>query len=284
MVGAADEQQSAKTAYRAGENHCADDDLVNLDADVARGAFTLADNGDLIAVLGVIQIEIHQNRDERDNEDIQKIFIASDLRKPADLGGLVDDADLAGALGILPNDDEIGYELHGDIVHHQSKERFIRIVFRFEIRRDKAPKSAGENAAHAHAHNHKCVRQCVTQADHTRRRSQRAGEHLTLAADIPEAHFKGRRHGERDTEKHRDILQQHPNLAGRAERAVKNGRIYLQRIFAGHRRCNNGAYDEREQDRRRADAPGFVPGESVPLRNVEERRSCFLIHGSALPT
>ena len=94
MVGAADEQQSAKTAYRAGEDHGADDDLVHLDTDVARGAFTLADNGDLIAVLGVIQIEIHQNRDERDNEDIQKIFIASDLRKPADLGGLVDDADL----------------------------------------------------------------------------------------------------------------------------------------------------------------------------------------------
>ena len=284
MVGAADEQQSAKTAYRAGEDHGADDDLVYLDADIAGGSLAFTDNGDLIAVLGVIQIEIHQNRDNSDDENIQKIFIASDLREPADLRGLVDDADLAGALGVFPDDDEISHKLRGNVVHHQSKERFIRIVFCLEIRRDKAPESTGENAAHAHAHNHKSVRQCVAQADHARRRSQRAGEHLTLAADIPEAHFKGRRHCERNAKQHGDVLQQHPNLAGRAERAVKNGRIYLQRIFAGHRRCNNGAYDEREQDRRRADAPGFVPGESVPLRNVEERRSCFLIHGSALPT
>ena len=283
MVGAADEQQSAKTAYRAGENHCADDDLVYLDADIAGGSLAFTDNGDLIAMLGVVQIEIHQNRDERDNEDIQKVFIASDLRKPADLGGLVDDADLAGALGIFPNDNEIGYELHGDIVHHQSKERFVRIVFRFEIRRDKAPESAGENAAHAHAHNHKCVRQCVTQADHTRRRSQRAGEHLTLAADIPEAHFKGRRHGERNAKQHGDVLQQHPNLAGRAERAVKNGRIYLQRVFTGHRGCDNGANNKRKKNRRRADAPGFIPGKNIPLRDMNERRFHFLIHGFVLP-
>ena len=217
MVGAADEQQSAKAAYRAGEDHGADDDLVHLDTDVARGAFTLADNGDLVAVLGVIQIEIHQNRDNSDDENIQKIFVAADLREPADLRGLVDDADLAGALGVFPDDDEIGHKLRCNVVHHQREKRFIRIVFCLEIRRNEAPERTGQDAAHAHAHDNKGVRQRVAQADHARRRCERTGKHLTFTADVPEAHLKSRRHGERDAEKHRDVLQQPPDLAGRAE-------------------------------------------------------------------
>ena len=132
VVGAADQQQARQAAERAGEQHRADDDAVDLDADVARGALALADDGDLIAVLGVVEVNVHPDAYQRYDQHVQQVFLPADGREPADLGVLVDDADLAGALRRFPYNAEIGDQLGGDIVHHQGEEGLVGIPLRLE--------------------------------------------------------------------------------------------------------------------------------------------------------
>ena len=59
---AADQQQAHQAADRAGEHHGADDDPIHLDAGIAGGALALAHHGDLIAVLAVVEIDVHEHR------------------------------------------------------------------------------------------------------------------------------------------------------------------------------------------------------------------------------
>ena len=69
VVRTGGEQQADEAADRAGEDHGAHDDALDLDARIARGALAFADNGDLIAVLAVIEIDIHNAREDRHKQD-----------------------------------------------------------------------------------------------------------------------------------------------------------------------------------------------------------------------
>ena len=69
-------------------------------------------------MLGVVEIHIHRDTDKRDNDDVQQILVAADLREPADFCVLIDDADGTGTLRRFPNHTVIGDELRRDIVHH----------------------------------------------------------------------------------------------------------------------------------------------------------------------
>ena len=69
MIGAGGEHQAHQAADRAGEHHRAHDDALDLDAGIARGALALADDGDLIAVLAVIEVDVHETRENRHKQD-----------------------------------------------------------------------------------------------------------------------------------------------------------------------------------------------------------------------
>ena len=58
-----------QAAQRAGEHHGADDDAIHLDAGVAGGALALAHNGDLVAVLAVLEIDVHQAGHDGHDQD-----------------------------------------------------------------------------------------------------------------------------------------------------------------------------------------------------------------------
>ena len=74
----AHEQEAHQTADRAGEHHGADDDPVHLDAGVAGGALALAHHGDLIAVLAVVEVDVHQDGQHRHHQDVQQVLVAAD--------------------------------------------------------------------------------------------------------------------------------------------------------------------------------------------------------------
>jgi len=157
VVYAADEQQTRKAADSTGERHSAHDDLLDLDADVARGALALADDAYLIAVFGVVEVHVHRDRHHSSDDYAQQVLVTAELRKPAKLGSLIDDADLPRALGDFPHDDEIRDELGRDIVHHQGEERLVRVPFGLEEGRDKAPQRARRDSRDGHGEDQHAV-------------------------------------------------------------------------------------------------------------------------------
>ena len=102
MIGTADKQKSCDAAECTREDHRSDNDLFNVDSDVLGGVFALADNGYFIAVLAVSEINIHEYGDCNNNQNVAKISLAADSRKPAGLCRVVDNADMARTLGHRP--------------------------------------------------------------------------------------------------------------------------------------------------------------------------------------
>ena len=65
-----------EAAHSAGEHHGPDDDAVHLDAGVAGGALALAHHGDLVAVLAVLQVDVHQAGHDGDDQNGQQVLLA----------------------------------------------------------------------------------------------------------------------------------------------------------------------------------------------------------------
>ena len=93
VVGAGGQQQTDQAAQCAGQGHGPDNDPVHLDTGIAGGAAALAHHGDLIALLAVVQINVHQTRHHGYHQNGQQILLVADGGQPAGLGVLVDDAD-----------------------------------------------------------------------------------------------------------------------------------------------------------------------------------------------
>ena len=94
-------------------------------------------------MLAVVQINVHQDSQDSNNENNEQIFLPADDRQPSGLGVLIDDADFSGALRNLPHDDKESGKLRGDIVHHQSEQCFVCVPLGLEERREKTPDTAG---------------------------------------------------------------------------------------------------------------------------------------------
>ena len=62
MVDTAYQKQTYQSAQRTGQKHSTDDYLFYLDTHIFCGIFTLTHNGDLISLLAIVEIHIHENR------------------------------------------------------------------------------------------------------------------------------------------------------------------------------------------------------------------------------
>ena len=227
VVRTGGEQQADEAADRAGEDHRAHDDALDLDARIARGALALTDNGDLIAVLAVIEIDVHNAREDRHKQDREEIALAAENGEPAGLGILVDDTDLTGSLGNLPYYRIKCHQLSSYVVHHQRRQCLIGIPFRLEKCGNEAPDGSCCQTCHDHAQDHNCVRKLISQTDHTGCCCQPADQHLSLTADIPEFHLKCRSQCQCDQKQDRYILKSDPGLADGSESTQNDGLIYL---------------------------------------------------------
>ena len=73
-----------------GNGHGADDDPLDVDAGVVGGVFAFAYHGDLIALLGVVHVQVHQHHQHHHDDDGQQVAVAADGGQPAGLGLVVD--------------------------------------------------------------------------------------------------------------------------------------------------------------------------------------------------
>ena len=270
MVGACREQKSHQTADRAGEHHRADDHALDLDAGVARGALAFADDGDFIAVLAVVEVDVHENGHDRNDQNGQQILLAADDGEPACFTVLVDDADLARALRHFPDDDEECSELGCDVVHHEREERLVGVPLRLEERRKKAPQRACRDGGDEHDENQNAVRKLVAQHDHTCRGGKTADQDLTFCADVPEAHLECGRDGKGDAEQNREVLERDPEFARGAECTIEDGAVDADRVFAREEHRDERADDQRQNNRAAADQHRLIPGQNVSLGDMEQ--------------
>ena len=222
-------------------------------------------------MLGVVEVDIHAHGQQGHHQDVQQVFLPADLGQPAGLGGLVDDADLARALGDLPDDDEEGHQLRCHVVHHQGEQRLVGIPLGLEDGGDHAPDGAGGHTGEDHDGDEQVVWQLVAQQDHAGRGGKTAHQHLALAADVPKAHFERRRHSDGHAQQNGQILKEDPGLSGGAESALKNGDVDADGVLAGEEHGDDGAHHQCQQDGCAPDAPGRIPGQGFSLGDMEAR-------------
>ena len=162
----------------------------------------------------------------------------------------------------------------------------VSLVFHFALNGgDARPDSAGGDAGEDDEHDEQAVGHLVAEADHARRGGETAREHLTLGADVPEAHLERGRDGQRDAQQDGEVLPQDPHLAGRAEGAAEHGGKDLERIEVRAQRRDERAQQQRQYDGERADAPRTVPRQRVALDDMEQRFPDFVMHRlCSLPT
>ena len=205
-------------------------------------------------------------------------------RQPTGAGGLVDNTDLAGALGHRPANDEIRHQLNGHIVHHQGEQGLVGIILRLKKCGDQRPNGTGQHTGYNHRQYQQRIGDLATQADHTRRRCQTADQHLTLAADVPKPHFERRGQRQGHAQQHSQTLQQVPYPAGGAKGTTKHGGIHLERIFMGQKHSQCRTCHQRQYNGTDANGPGQIPGQCRPLGNVKERLfGLVLMHGFRPP-
>ena len=75
-------KKTRNSANCTGEDHCADNNLLNVDSNVASGILALADNGDLITLLTVSKIYVHDYAKQKHDNYVKQIKITADSRKP----------------------------------------------------------------------------------------------------------------------------------------------------------------------------------------------------------
>ena len=233
MIGAGDKEKSGQPADRARDEKGADDGPAHVNTDIAGGGDTFSHDGDLISVLGIIQVNIHADGQDGDAENVQQVLVSGDHGEPSGLCVLVDDTDFAGSLGNFPDYDEIGDELSGDIVHHQGEQSLVRIPESFAGSRDHSPESACRQRGDHAQENQKPAGNLIAQEDHAGGRGKRSDQDLSLSSQIPETHAEGGGQSQRYAEQDGNILTQDPHAAGRAEGALEHGDIDLDRIETG---------------------------------------------------
>ena len=124
------------------------------------------------------------------------------------------------------------------------------------------------------------VRKFVRKADHACRGGKRAREHLTLAADVPEAHPERGRHCERNAQQQRDVLAAVPISFA----SVPNGAVisWSNRPEGGFRLSSalvtSAQNEQREHDGRRADAPRLdTRAARRGFDDMKQRRALFCL-------
>ena len=229
-------------------------------------------------MLGVIEVEEHQQHQHANHDDVEQILLVSNLRQPANLRALVDDADFARPLRRLPEDAEVRDQLRRDIVHHQREQRLIRIPLCLEQRRDAAPNRAGKHTGQQHHEYQRPVRQHVAQENHATGGGKAAHQRLTFAADVPKAHLKGRSQCNGNAQQAGKITQRPRETGGVHKRAVPHNAVHADGVQAGNKKDEERIHNKCQQDSNGAHQHFLHKGGTLPLGDTHKRFSCSFAH------
>ena len=268
MIYAGGQDETHQCAQGAGEHHGADNYTVHFDAGVTGGALALAYNSDLIAMLAVLQIDVHKACHQSYDQNGQKILVAHS-GQPTGLSRLVDDANLTGALRHLPNDDKVGGQLHGDVVHHQGKQRFVGVPLGLEESRQEAPQGTGQEGSDQRNQDQQGSRELVAQQDHAGGGGQAADKGLTFRTDVPEAHLESGGHSQGDTQQNGHITGGNADAARSAESTGKNGAVNADRIFSGQQCGDQATKNQSQQQDAAANSQCLRQRQGITLRNLK---------------
>jgi len=270
-----DGEEAREAADRAGQGHRADVGVVDADARVARGVLGVADDGDLIAVLGVAQIDVHEGRQNEDDQHgpavVLVVALGEQVADPADVldgAAVVDGADGVGSRRVLPHGHTERGELDGDVVHHQGKQCLVRVPLGLEEAGHDAPDAARHDGGDDHADEQQNGGHLAREFDHPEGGGDAADQHLALGADVPEPHFERGREADGNAGEDHAVADGDPDALAGAERAVGHGAVDLQRVQLHNRIDHDGVDDERQQNGDQADAPGLALGYTVALGNM----------------
>ena len=78
MICRTDEKESRDTCDNTAKNQRANDNFFAVDSDITRRVFAFADNGKFIAVFAETKINVHQNCNNRRDDDFKNKFVISD--------------------------------------------------------------------------------------------------------------------------------------------------------------------------------------------------------------
>ena len=179
-------------------------------------------------MLAVTQVNVHTDGQQRDDNDVQQIIDAEEIRKPAVRQQVGADDVGAGFIGDLQ---EVFDELNRDVVHHQGEKRLIGAPLRLAEGRNDPPDDAGQNGCGDHDQDQCPVRHLAAEGEHAVGGCQTAHQRLTLGAGVPEAHPESGRHGEGNAEQDGDVVDGDKRPAF-AERAVQNRGEQGKRVVA----------------------------------------------------
>ncbi|MPM92997.1 hypothetical protein SDC9_140133 [bioreactor metagenome] len=102
MASSRDSDESGNATDCAGDCHRANHDVLDIDRRITRGVLAFANDRNLISLLAIAQVKIHQDCDGENNDHVECIHLPEQRRKPTRLCCGVDDADCVGAKWILP--------------------------------------------------------------------------------------------------------------------------------------------------------------------------------------
>lgn len=173
----------------------------------------------------------------------------------------------------IPQSDKKRYQANGDIIHHEGKERLVRIEKRLEYCGNERPYRPGDDARNQHQKPYDGIGKLASQIIHAHRAGKAAHEYLPVAAEVPELHFEGYHERHRDREKERRILQQDPYAPLCTEGALKERREVIEKSArAGRRRRNERRADtESDSDRYDTDQQPLPNGHAFPTGNMDQR-------------
>ena len=257
--------------------------LFDMDADLSCRVFTLTDNGNFIALLAVLHVNIKANGKQCNQDNGQQIVIAQ-TRQPACVCGGIDNAHCARSFWKKRLDGKI-HKADRHVVHHQGEKGLIGIPHGLEEGRDKAPKRTQKKSRAQHQKKKRCLSHLSAEIYHAKSGSQSTYQYLTLTADVPESHLEGRRQTDTDAEQHHGITQGDPGTSRRSECALEHGRIDLQGVELGQQKNQQGTDDKRTAQRNAADQPCFFGGDTVSLDHTNERLPfhMYSVRAPALP-
>ena len=159
------QQEAGEAGKAAGERGGTDNDLSDIDADVAGGILALTHDGDLIAVFAVLKIDVHEYGQEGNNDDVQRIFLAEERGQPAAVALAVHNAQDPGTARDPDRDHGID-ELDRHVVHHQGEQCLIGAETGFEKGRDTGPDDPGDQRCREHQKNEHAAREPVADVEH----------------------------------------------------------------------------------------------------------------------
>ena len=279
QTGGAHLEGGSQTDEGGGEEDSAQDDGVDLHTGIVGAACAVAHHGDLIAVLGVLQVHVDQYADDQGEGDTD---VQAELARHGD-GGEGDDFCEAGkdgthrlgvqeevpvGLGLADVDEDI----QGYIVEHQGHQSFVGAELYLQSGYKQAVQTGGEHGSQTHQQQGDHAGEdgaCLEGHEGGRDSAQ---NELAFAADVPEAHLKGQRQGHGGEGQRNEVLQiVDPHLIGNLVAHSTHGE---HTGVVGHRVHTQSAeeypaHKQRDDHSGQIEAAFFPQGTVVPFYNMK---------------